>query len=389
MALNDSNVDETMAADWAAILEKHAVEEPETPAPEETAEPTETSTALEDKSAAPARDESGKFVKAPKEKEAVAAPPAKGGSDKSAGSQPAENATESTAEAAGTLPSRDTNRAPSSWKPLERAIWDKIPPEARAAIHRREAESHAGAQQLVPDAQLGKGMRQVIEPYRMLIEAEGGTPERAVGDLLKTAAIFRVGTPQQKLHAVAGIANQFGIDLRPLFQPTHPGQQPNPQPQTFRDPRVDQLLANQQRETHERTQREAAELETTVTRWMNEMGADGQPTRPYINDVIHEMSALIPQIKESNPLLTNAQALEEAYSRATWAHPEVRVLLQQKAAADRQAELQAENQTRVREARRAASVNVPRRASTPAVGKPGTMEETIAATARELGLIST
>jgi hypothetical protein len=149
------------------------------------------------------------------------------------------------------------------------------------------------------------------------------------------------------------------------------------------------LLAHQQRQDTERQQREQSDLESTVTRWMNEVGADGQPTRPYLSDVINEMSALIPQIKQANPLLTNAQALEEAYTRATWAHPEVRTLLQQKAATDLEATRQAENQTRVREAKRAASVNVPRRASTPTPGKPGSMEETIAATARELGLIAT
>lgn len=399
MALNDSDVDETMAADWAAILEKHAVEEPApTPTEPETPEPT-ADPEPDEEVGARARDESGKFIKASKEasdgqgKPPKAAEPGKTGAtggkveDALAGGQGAGAQPES-ADLGSNGVNRDTNRAPSSWKPLARAEWDKLPSVVKAEIHRRESESHAGAQQLVPDAQFGKSLRQTIEPYRMLIEAEGGTPERAVGDLLRTAAIFRVGTPQQKLSAIAGIAQQYGVDLRPLFQPAQPGQ-PNSQLQSFRDPRVDQLLANQQRETAERQRREQTDMESTVNRWMNEVDAQGNATRPYISDVINDMAGLIPQLKESNPLLTNAQVLEEAYNRAIWAHPEIRTLLQQKAAADRQAELQAENQTRVREARRAASVNVPRRASTPTPGKPGTMEETIAATARELGLIST
>jgi hypothetical protein len=391
--LAEKDIDQTMAADWAAIREKYAEPEEGAPEPAEAAEQPQVAEAASEPQEPPAieraRDESGKFVKTSKEKEPIAAPAEKGGPDKSAGSQPVENAPESTAEAAGALPSRDTNRAPSTWKPTERLAWDKIPPEARAAIHRREADFLAGQSQLLPDAQLGKSMRQVVEPYRMLIEAEGGTPERAVADLLRTAAVFRVGTPQQKYGAIAQIAQQYGIDLSVFSQQQQPGQQlQHAQQQQFHDPRVDQLLANQQRQEAERTQREQVELENGVTRWMNETDAQGQPLRPYVGDVINEMYALLPQIKQANPALTTAQALEEGYQRAIWAHPEIRTILQQKAASDLEAQRRAENQTRVREAKRAASVNVPRRASLPTPAKPGTLEETIAATARELGLIT-
>lgn len=398
MALNDADIDETMADDWKAIQEKYAVEEEVFPPEESTNEVDSSSTADR------ARDAGGKFVskettdrsaktddRSASQKEKAgdgkvaagkdATRPGKGNDGDVPGtSDPIRQQPEQAAELA-----RDINRPPSSWKAAERALWDKVDPALRAAIHRRESEMAAGAQQLLPDAQFGKGLRQVIDPYRMLIEAEGGTPERAVASLLKTAAIFRVGTPEQKLQAVAGIARQYGVDLRPLFQPAQPGQQP----QAIHDPRMDQFLANQQHQAAERQRFEQMDMERTVNGWMNEVDAQGNPTRPYIGEVFNEMSALIPQIREANPALTNAQALEEAYTRAIWANPEIRALLQQQAAAASSAQRQADNQTRLRDVRRAASVNVPRRASVPSAGKPGKMEDTIAETARELGLIST
>lgn len=383
MALNDANVDESIAADWKEILERHAVEEPEPSAttPEPAAEPTDEPP---EQKVAPARDESGKFVKAEKQdgesKQTKETQALQQDDRQAVGAQPAVEVDRGAV--------RDVNKAPSSWKPTARAEYDKLPPAIKAEIHRREQDFQNGQTQLLPDAQFGKSLRQTIEPYRMLIEAEGGTPERAVADLLRTAAIFRVGTPQQKLQAVAGIATQFGVDLTPLYQQQQGQQASQPAQQVYRDPRVDQLLADQQRQNTERQQREMADLESTVTQWMNAVDTQGNPTRPYAADVINEMYALIPQLREANPVLTNAQLLEEAYNRATWAHPEVRTLLQQKAAADREAQRQAENQTRVREARRAASVNVPRRASTPTPAKPGRIEDTIAETARELGLIT-
>jgi len=393
--LADKDIDETMAADWAAIREKHTVEieEPPLEPVEEHEVAPEPETAQEPvKGAEPARDKDGKFVKQPKEIARSREPktPSTEASSADAAATPAEGGSGASPNPS---PSSAPNleRAPSSWKPAARAEYDKLPKDSllRAEIHRREQDFSNGHNALLPDAQLGKGLRQVIEPYRMLIEAEGGTPERAVASLLRTAAIFRVGTAEQKLQAVAGIAQQYGIDLHVFGQPQgQQGQQPQPTQHQFRDPRVDQLLAQNQRAEAERQQRTQAEMESTVNRWMNEVDAQGNPTRPYISDVIGEMSALIPQIKEANPNLTNAQALEEAYNRAIWAHPEIRTLLQQQAASAAEAERRTVNQDRVRDARRAASVNVPRRASTPSPGKPGKMEDTIADTARELGLLT-
>ena len=376
MALSDTDIDESIAADWKEIQAKHAVpedKEPIDPAPaEEPAEPVEPEGAAPEdpeEPTEPARDASGKFVKQtkPKESPAAAATP----EPSSDGSVPAT--------------ARDTTKAPSSWRPTARTEWAKLSPAVQAEIHRREQDFQHGQTQLLPDAQFGKGLRQVIEPYRMLIEAEGGTPERAVADLLRTAAIFRVGTPQQKYQAVAQIAQQFGLDLT-VFSPQ--GQIPPNQQQTFADPRVDQLIARQQQTETQRQQREHADMQATVDRWMAEVDDKGQPKRPYANDVYQEMSALIPQIRQQNPGLTHAQVLDLGYERAVWAHPEIRALLQQQAASDLEAKRRTENQQRVQAAKQAASVNTPRRASLQSPGKPGRLEDTIAEEARRLGLVS-
>jgi hypothetical protein len=402
MALSDKDVDETIAADWAKITEKYAVEDDADDAPAETTEARADDKPAGDKETIPvSREADGKFKAQPKDKgvdkgkpqgdagrqQQEASDRATAATDKSAGEQPA-----------GDQPQqRDINRAPSTWKPAARAEYDKLSPAIKAEIHRREADFLNGQAQLRPDAELGSKMREVIRPYEMMIQAEGGTPERAVADLMRTAAIFRVGSAEQKYQAIGQICRQFGVDLVAIGRAAlaqsqgqqQPGQQqPGQQPQQFRDPRVDQMLAHQRQQEQQRVARETAETENTVTRWMNEMDAEGNPKRPYLGDVINEMSALVPQIRQADPSLSHAQALDAAYDRAIWAHPEIRTLLAQKQQADLEAKRRTENQTRVRDARRAGSVNVARRASTPSPGKPGSIEETIAATARDLGLIT-
>src|SRR5205807_2564940 len=116
-------------------------------------------------------------------------------------------------------------------------------------------------------------------------------------------------------------------------------------------------------------QTEQQTLEGTVTSWMNENDAQGKPLRPYLGDVMNEMSALVPQIRTQSPSLSHDQVLQQAYERATWGNPEIRTLLLQQQAQGASQTRSAENQNRVREAKRAASVNVPRRASLPTPGK--------------------
>jgi len=374
MALEDKNIDEQMAADWTAIREKHAVEEEpaplETPAPEPTPEPAQEPAV----DRGDGRRNDGTF--APKAKEPVKMPEPV---DKNP--PPAEvPAQESVA------PKRDISKPPPSWKPMERAEWEKLSPLAREAIHRRETDFHNGQHQLLPDAQLGKSMREVAAPYKALIDAEaGGRVELAFGELMKTAAILRMGTPQQKRDVVLGVARQYGVDLG-LQSPPQQGQQPPSPQQPYQDPRVDQLLQHLQTQEQQRQQAEQQGLLDTVTRWVDQKDETGGPKYPYLNDVQAEMAVLVPMIRQSNPSLSHEQVLQSAYDRAIWANPEVKPLLLQARAAD--AARPSENQNRVREAKRAASVNVPRRASTPSPGKPGTMEETIAETARTLGLIT-
>lgn len=392
MALSDKDVDDTMAADWAAIQDKYKVDTPEPvdpPEPEAPADP-------EPETIPVSREADGKF----KAKDDKAAKPVADAKPKeptvakttapAAADSPAPSETGAPEPSS---PARDINRAPSTWKPTARAEFDKLSPVIKAEIHRREADFLNGQAQLRPDAELGSSMRRVIEPYRMLIEAEGGTPDRAVADLLRTAAIFRTGSVEQKYQAVVDISRQFGIDLRYLAQAAveqqgQPQGQPPQQQQQFRDPRVDQLLAQQNRDRQELAHREQQTMESTVTRWMNEVDATGNPKRPYLGDVINEVSALIPALMQNDPTLTHAQALDAAYDRATWAHPEVRALLTQKQQTELEARRRTENQERVLGAKRSASVNVPRRASLPSPGKPGTMEDTIRETARTLNLIS-
>jgi hypothetical protein len=321
------------------------------------------------------RDESGKFTKAKE-------PVANGASPQSSTNPPEDQPTQAPAPE----PSRDINRAPSSWKPTAKAAWSNLPPEIRAEVHRRESDFLKGQSGLLPDAHLGQEMRQVIDPYRMLIDSEGGTPARAVGDLLKTAALFRMGTQEQKQQALMQIARQFNVQM-PALQSAD-GQPINQPTQPANDPRVDQLYQYLHGQEMARQQQAQRETESAAEAWINEASPDGKPLRPYLDDVMSGMNVRVPQIRQMNPSLSHKEVLQQAYEQEIWANPEIRSLLIKQQQDELQARSRTENQERVNLAKRASSVNVPRRGSTLTPAKPGTMAETIEKEARRLGLVT-
>lgn len=374
MAAEQMSIDEEIAADWKAIQAKHAA--PEDDELDKTAKDEPKSVekpSTDDK----ARDESGKFTKQAKEPVVEGEP-----------SQPTTPTEASAPQAPAPEPTtettRDINRAPSSWKPAAKSAWANLPPEIRQEVYRRETDFLKGQSGLIPDATFGKSMRQVIDPYKMLIDAEGGTPERAVADVMRTASILRMGTPEQKTQAILAVCQQFGIPLSNLLPRDGQQQQVQPQfdPSQFRDPRFDQFMAHQQ-------QQERVQVETATERWSNAVDASGKPLHPYVDNVMTEMSALVPQIKSANPSMSNEDVLQTAYDQATWANPEVRSVLIKEQQEQLEVKRRTDNQERVNLARKASSVNVQRRGSIPAPAKPGTMDETILETARELGMITT
>jgi hypothetical protein len=150
-------------------------------------------------------------------------------------------------------------------------------------------------------------------------------------------------------------------------------------PQDFRDPRLDQLLQMQE-------QQQTQQTESAIARFQTETDAHGQPLRPYFADVEREMTALIPHLKSEMPGATPVELLQRAYDSATWAHPEIRQLLQQKQMSELEATRRTENQRRISEAKKAASVNTPRRAVIPVDGGMSD-DDFIADAARKIGLI--
>lgn len=366
------SIDDTLKATLASINERNTdLETPETPATPE--KPPK------------ARDEAGKFAKVEQAKETAVAP----AKDAKA---PQIDATPATADPAKELTGRagiDLNRPPGSWKPAAKAAWDKLDPAVRGEIYRREFDFMDGQAKLIPDAEMGRNLKAIAQPYQAMIDAEGGSIQGALQDYLKTASILRIGSADQKRNALLNIARTFGVDLgQPQIDPNASSQQ---QQYHSRDPRVDELISRfeteDQRRAAEAQQRAAAEkqqADRSVDGWVAEVDDKGQPKRPYLENVLSPMQEKIPSIRSAHPEWTHQQVLQEAYDRSCREDPEVsEVMFQQRLAAE-QEKRREDNLQKVESAKRAAGVPSARRGGTPTTPPLGTMDDTLRETYRAL-----
>lgn len=352
----DTSLKDDLTAAFSAV--EAQVETTPEPSPEPTVTETEplpppAAEATEVSGEGRVRDEKGRF--APKAGDPQPPPAAKPPAAQAA-PDPAKPA-EPPAEAA------QVPKAPASWKPEAREEWAKVPPRVRDEVMRREKEIQLALQESSEARQTAQKYREIVTPYEQMIRAEGGEPTQAIQGLLQTAYMLRHAPMPVRAQGIARMVATFlgreGLELldqhlaplvnpnaRPPAGPAAPPQQP---PQ-FRDPRLDELLANAAREKEARAQAELAKIQD----------------REFFEDVRDDMADVLEAARKRGVVMS----LDEAYARAIRVNPDVARVIEQREAAGR-----AGSTTDAARARAASSVR-----STPATPPKGGQDEDLRST---------
>lgn len=242
-------------------------------------------------------------------------------------------------------PAASAPQAPAAAAPLNapaglmaslKAQWATLPRHVQEELIRldKTAAEAAGkaAQPYAEKAKQADELMAVIQPYMPMIQAEGGTPARAISDLLRTAALLRTGTPQQKTILFHQLAQQFGVQLQ---QPTQG--QPGQFPDISQHPLVQQLAGTVQElrgawTQQTQAQQQAAQQASTkaVTEFLNEVDDKGQPKFPLDNTLDESFVAEIQLSRSQHPDWAMRQLLEHAYENLVWKTPQLRELRLQK-----------------------------------------------------------
>lgn len=275
-----------------------------------------------------------------------------------------ENATEAQETTVEAIPPK---KAPSSWRKEAQELYGKLPQEfqlLQEEVERREADFHKGIESYKSKAQFADAMERVISPHMQTLQSLGVTPDVAVHHLLEADRVLRYSQPDQKLAYLQQLARSYGIDL---------GQQPEGEPsyQPSTDPRVDAVINYLRQQEAMRQQQEVAQLNSELFTFAKD--------KPHFEAVRNHMAGLLQA--------GVAKSLQDAYDMAIYASPEIRTQVLAQQQAEGEAKRAQEAKAQAEAARRASSVNVPRRGNLNPVKSKGSMEDTIRAEAQRLGLL--
>lgn len=293
------------------------------------------------------RGPDGKFLKT----EPVAAP------DDTAGGAEAQEITAPPAEP------KPWEAAPNTWKKEVAQLYGTLPEPVRQEIHRREEDFHKGIAQYRDAAAFGNSMFEDISPHFDVMRQIGGTPKEVVRDVMNAWRQLTTGSPEQKRATLLQLASGYGISLGELADDRYrePSASPELAPVLQRIAQLEGTITESQRA---REEAEHAERVAAAQKFLSD------PKHEHMDAVFDDVVALV----------RVGRTPEQAYEQAIWAHPETRAKLQAKQDAERRQREAAEAAA----ARKAAAVNVQRRGTPPVAAKPGTMEDTIRNTYRQL-----
>ena len=252
--------------------------------------------------------------------------------------EPEEVEPEPEVEIADEEPEVEIEPAPQALSGEMKAKWKDLPADVRAEWSKRENDINQALTRHDGDLNMGRKMKEAINPYMATIQAEGGTPEGAVKDLLNTAYVLRTGSASQKVALLQEIAQQYGIDMNQAMQPQ---QQVNPdiaylmnEIAALRQSTNPEAIRNQLQE-----QMESANIKTEV---------DAFASNPK-NNFLEQVKPLMASLLSSG----QAKDLQEAYDKACWSDPTIRTSL----LAAQNTELDAKRKAEVR-AKKQASVSI-------------------------------
>lgn len=247
--------------------------------------------------------------------------------------------TDVTADAPGSKSSQSSEavklQAPQSWKPAQKAKWDKLDVDIQQEVLRRERDTTHVLNETASARQLVNKFTQAVNPYMARINLLGGDPIQAVQELLKADHLLSSAPKGAKAQFMAKLINDYGIDLQELDNALAGKPVADPV-----DSRVEQLVAQrlaplqefitaQQRAEQQRQQEIGQQLSHTV----ETMAAD--PAYPHFQQVRESMADIVELMARRGQHIT----IEAAYNRAIAMDPDLAKLAEQEATAKAAAQL--------------------------------------------------
>lgn len=211
-----------------------------------------------------------------------------------------------------------TVEAPDSWTSDAKDKFKEADPVIQEEILKREKDFLAGHEKSEEARQLAKEFKETVSPYEAIIKSEGGTPMRAIGDLLNMGYVLRQGTPEQKTQLILNTAKRFNVDLGQVDKAVDDDEYVDPQIAELQK-QVTSLQNQNQNQLHQDQQKRNDNAFQIVEAFKNEKDKAGNLLYPHFDVVKDVMGALY--------TAGRATEMKDAYEQAIWGDPKLRAEL--------------------------------------------------------------
>lgn len=250
-----------------------------------------------------------------------------------------------------TAPIYPVEKAPQSWKAVQKAKWATLDPDIRQEVIRRERETTTVLNESAQARQFTQQFNQAIQPFRARLG--NANPVQAVQNLLQADYLLATAPKTEKAQYLAKLIKDYGVDILELDAALTNSSPPDPV-----EHRVEQLLqqrlqpfqqfisVQQQREEYAK-QQEMQKLNQAVD------AMSTSPEYPHFEEVRDTMADIVDLMAKKGVSID----LKSAYNRAVAMDPTLSQAAATSAAAQAQIELAAKANAKAQRALKA-SVSV-------------------------------
>lgn len=250
--------------------------------------------------------------------------------------------------------SYSVEKAPQSWRPAQKAKWDKLDPEVRQEVIRRERETEQALSSSAQARKVASEFQQAVQPYMARVEAMGTNPIAAAQQLFRADHILTTAPKAQRAAFMARLIKDYDVDVIELDRELS-GAAPADPVQSTVDKLLQERLApfmsivERQRQAElQQTQQAAQTMETQIA------AMEDNPKFPDFDEVRADMADII-EIQSKRGVYLS---LEQAYTRAVAMNPDVSArVTQRQQAASSQAAAQEANSRAQRALKASSSVS--------------------------------
>lgn len=279
--------------------------------------------------------------------------------------KPAEVPTEkpAVAEQAPVVEQKPAIEPPKTWRPAAAAKFSSMDPEVQAEVLKREEDMHRGLEGYKVDANFGKTVKQVLDPYLPVLRQHNIDPVAQIDGLMQAHQTLALGSPEQKAQLFQKLATDYGVDLKSLSSEP-----------AWVDPEVVRLRKEMADVKSTLSAGESARQKALVDQQRASIEAfAADPANVHFNTVLSDMTDLVQK--------GQATTLKDAYEKAVWLNPTSRAAEMTRQQAESSAKAQAEADAKAAAAKASTAANVRTRAKGGSATAPlGSMDDTMQAT---------